>query len=417
MNNNSTINTRNKFKIDNLAQTSYEVSLDILKRSLEAIDNEIMSKPERKHQYKVHGFYSRTITTTYGTITFKRRLYVNKETNESVFLLDALVGIHPYNRITDDAILKIAEAAADCKSYKNAGLYALTGTIISRQTVYNCLKKVEVIRKEQKEKIDADVIHISVDGFYVAYKDFKNKTETKFANIFTGIKQEAPNRNKLIHKTILSQSSMRSGSFKQDLLDILYKYYNITDNTKIYFGGDGAHWIKSLSEYIPHSIFVIDKFHYKRCLKHFPDSEKAFKDFKDRNLDGLKEQVSNCKSELQKEEVNYVIDFFDDTKHWDDKEFICVAAENVVSHVYNHRIRGIPRHWGSNLFKMCDILSLKATNSLKLDLVKEEDKVIEKYNSISDLFFSYNFDVADTNIPLFNYKNTTMGKYLKDLIH
>ena len=69
----------------------------------------------------------------YGTITFKRRLYINKSTGEYESLLDKLIEIDPYSRLSDETIIAITDAALECKSYRIAGMYALSGTIVSRQ--------------------------------------------------------------------------------------------------------------------------------------------------------------------------------------------------------------------------------------------------------------------------------------------
>ena len=145
MNNNITPNKEKPYSIDNLAKKSKEIALEMLKDTLEALDESILNHSERKRNYYVKGIYKRTITTLDGTITFKRRLYINKSTGEYESLLDRLVGIDPYSRLSDEAIIAITDAALECNSYRIAGMYALSGTIVSRQTVYNCLEKVDFI--------------------------------------------------------------------------------------------------------------------------------------------------------------------------------------------------------------------------------------------------------------------------------
>ena len=152
MNNNITPNKEKPYSIDNLARKSKEMALEMLKDTLENLDETIFNHPQRKKNYYVKGLYNRTITTLYGTITFKRRLYINKLTNEYESLLDRLIGIDPYSRLSDEAIIAITDAALECKSYRVAGMYAISGTIVSRQTVYNCLEKVDFIRTKNKEK-------------------------------------------------------------------------------------------------------------------------------------------------------------------------------------------------------------------------------------------------------------------------
>jgi len=414
MNNNITTNNKKPYSIDNLAMKSQELSLEILKDTLEEIDSIIMKHPERKKQFYVKGKYQRTIVTLYGTVTFKRRLYIDKKTKEYVSLLDKLIGIDQYSRISDEAKIAICDAVLDCKSYRIAGMYAISGTIVSRQTVYNCLRKVEFVRAKPKEKIDINCIHIAIDGFFANYKEFDRKIETKFANIYTGIENVTPKRKKLINKVVMNQTN--AINFSKKLIETLNENYNITDSTKLYICGDGANWIKNLCADIPNSIFVIDKFHYKRTLRSLPNPSDAIKAVQTQNIDLLVNQYPLCTSDLQVSNLQYVIANFEYTKYWDEDDFICCAAENVVSHVYNNRIRSIPRNWSINLYKVCIGLALKATNSLSIELPKYENPV-NTTNKIDDLFTYFSFERYKEQIPLFNYKKTRTAVIIKDLIY
>lgn len=416
MNNNITSNKEKPYSIDNLARKSKEIALEMLKDTLEDLDETIFNHPQRKKNYYVKGLYNRTITTLYGTITFKRRLYINKSTNEYESLLDRLIGIDPYSRLSDDAIIAITDATLECKSYRVAGMYALSGTIVSRQTVYNCLEKVEFVRTKKKEKISSDCIHVSVDGFFANYKEFKKKVETKFANIYTGIENETPKRKRLINKTIINQTNGKN--FKEELLSTLNQQYNINDKTKIYLCGDGAQWIKNICDDVPNSIFVIDKFHYKRALKSLPNPNEAYKAVQTQNIELLANQYPLCSTDLQLSNLQYVIANFEYTKHWKEPDFICCAAENVVSHVYNHRIRGIPRNWGRNLYKISLGLALKTTGSLSIELSEiSDEKILNKNKEIDDLFVSFDFDKHKSLFPLFNYKRTRTSVFIKKILY
>lgn len=313
MDNNNTPNNEKPYLIDNLARKSQEITLELFKDSLEKLDELILNHPERKKNYYVKGIYKRTITTLYGTVSFRRRLYKDKETKEYEFLLDKLIGVDPYSRLSDDAVIAVTKAAIECKSYRVAGMYALSGTIVSRQTVYNCLDKVEFIRNKKDKKITSNCIHISIDGFYANYKEFQRKIETKFANIYTGIENETKKRKKLINKTTLNQTNMKN--FKNVLINTLNDNYEINDSTKIYLCGDGAQWIKNICDDINRSIFVIDKFHYIRAIRSLPNPQEAFKAIESRNIDLIANQYPLCTTDLQVSNLQYAISNFEYTQH------------------------------------------------------------------------------------------------------
>ena len=400
--NNTIINLKeNIYSIENLSNICYKKSLDLLVQSIEKLDEEIKNSKDRKILFDIKGIYKRTIITIQGTITYKRRLYIDKKTGEYIFLVDKLIGVDKYSRLTDEAIKKVVETAIELKSYSIAGKYALNGTILSRQTVFNCVSKVEINSCITKEKIKAPVIHIAIDGFCVNYKKSSRKYEIKFANIYTGIEQITPKKRKLLNRFVVTQTNQLN--FKEKLLKVIYDNFDVNDNTKFYICGDGATWIESLTEHFPNSTFVIDKFHYIRALTHLPDPESACISFFSNDIESLASQISLCDNDLQKDYLSYVIKHFNHTKPWHNSDYICCAAENVVSHVFNNRMRSIPRTWGCNIFKMSSGLALMNTNNLDISLISiSDDKLLNKYTSISDLFLSISFDSPGSNLPILN---------------
>ena len=124
-----------------------------------------------------------------------------------------------------------------------------------------------------------------------------------------------------------------------------------------------------------------------------PDPESACASFFSNDIESLATQISLCENDLQKDYLSYVIKHFNHTKPWHNSDYICCAAENVVSHVFNNRMRSIPRTWGCNIFKMSSGLALMNTNNLDISLTSiSDDKLLNKYTSISDLFLSISFE-------------------------
>ena len=64
-------------------------------------------------------------------------------------------------------------------------------------------------------------------------------------------------------------------------------------------------------------------------------------------------------------------------------------------------MRSIPRTWGCNIFKMSSGLALMNTNNLDISLTSvSDDKLLNKYNSISNLFTSISFVSPGSNLPI-----------------
>ncbi len=58
--------------------------------------------------------------------------------------------------------------------------------------------------------------------------------------------------------------------FCDTVADVLYERYDVTKIKRIYFMGDGAHWIKESVKCInlenTSNKFLLDKFHFKQAL-------------------------------------------------------------------------------------------------------------------------------------------------------
>lgn len=59
--------------------------------------------------------------TSLGEVTYSRTYFKNKKTGERSYLLDTLMGFSPKERLTEDAIARVLEEAAD-SSYRKGGI-------------------------------------------------------------------------------------------------------------------------------------------------------------------------------------------------------------------------------------------------------------------------------------------------------
>lgn len=84
---------------EELQKLSLRVTSQVFAWVLEEIDARLMERRDRS-TWEVVGFRERTIVTTFGEVTIKRRLYRNRETGETTFLLDEALGLPPRARIT-----------------------------------------------------------------------------------------------------------------------------------------------------------------------------------------------------------------------------------------------------------------------------------------------------------------------------
>uniref|UniRef100_UPI001786C0DA UPF0236 family transposase-like protein n=1 Tax=Lapidilactobacillus achengensis TaxID=2486000 RepID=UPI001786C0DA len=62
-------------------------------------DKQISESPFRKQHFRIKDKRSRVLDTSAGSVTYERRYYEEKTTNELIFLLDETVGIEKRSRL------------------------------------------------------------------------------------------------------------------------------------------------------------------------------------------------------------------------------------------------------------------------------------------------------------------------------
>lgn len=370
-------------QIDELAQKIQNSVPEQIALELEKIEKAIYEHPIRKQRYKIKGIVPRTLVTPYGTVYFHRRQYIDKNSKQSVFLLDKVCHIEKYSRLTQSSIFKIAEYAVECGSYAQAGRVALIGTTISKQTVATCVDKVMAYREIKKIVPQVDVLYISIDGFFANYRDFKKKREVKFASIYTGIESITPKRKRLLNRTIVTPINTNQPLIDA-IQDAIHKNYQILDQTRFFILGDGAPWIKELTSQFPNSIFVIDPFHYKRAVRSLSNALDIYHLIEKRDFVSLNSQLHSYSNENDIRNMKYILEHLDSTKYWHDPDFIGCHAENVVSHYFNYRLRSRPRNWGKRLYKIASSLAAATSSSVQFSYEYDDSFV----NSVEELFSS-----------------------------
>ena len=192
-----------------------KLAQDILAEILEGIDTMIREDAHRVKNWYIVRKDQKQLFTTLGTITFHKTLFKNRETGESEYLLDRLLGMEPHERMTEEAEARMLEEVAEV-SYRKAGGLVSPVDGVSRQTVKNKIHRLEFpalvapLKKREVEYlyIDADEDHVKLQyqqkkgDLTVNGQNRKNNGEiVKLIYVYEGIEKEAPKskRHKLIH--------------------------------------------------------------------------------------------------------------------------------------------------------------------------------------------------------------------------
>lgn len=102
------------------------LGIEMIKESLELIDEMLQKSPMRKRNWVIEKHSQKQLTTSLGDVVFQKTLFTHKETGKSEYLVDRIMGLDPYERLTEDAVANLLEEAVQT-SYRRGGEESKTG--------------------------------------------------------------------------------------------------------------------------------------------------------------------------------------------------------------------------------------------------------------------------------------------------
>jgi hypothetical protein len=161
---------------------------NMMKIYLEGLDEAIA---EDKTGRKKKGYVveqkavKREIYTQFGSLGFKRRYYKNKLTGGYSYLLDKVVGIESYDRVSGSVSAALVESASEV-SYAKSSKYVCDGHITS-QTVMNKIRRTKELKMEiPEEKRKVRYLNVEADEDHVSLQDGTD-TIVPLISIYEGV--------------------------------------------------------------------------------------------------------------------------------------------------------------------------------------------------------------------------------------
>lgn len=248
-----------------------ELAQSAAKELLERIDEELMK--EREEGLRVEGLRERWITTLFGDIKIRRRLYGDGEGN-SRFLLDEAMGLRRRGQPSP----KVEELATFLSSYLpfekcERVMGALLPDGISHTTIHRLVGKVtdpylEEEEREVEEVFECGVIPesegkvvpylmVEADGTSIALqREEERRAEVKVGIAYEGWQPVGKDRYKLKEK--ISYTGIMGGErFWEGLSIMLAKKYDFSGVGKVIVGSDGARWARDGADFLG-GIFQLD---------------------------------------------------------------------------------------------------------------------------------------------------------------
>ena len=260
----------------------------LIQETLESMDQMIRESSKRKLSWVIEKQprkQNKKLTTSLGTVSFKKTLFTNKETKKSCYLLDRIMGIEKHERVTEDAVARLLEEAVQT-SYRRGGMAASIMDDLSKQTVKNVIHDLDFPQgwSKPKEKKVVKYLYIEADEDHISlqYRDKKgdltksskgrknNGAITKLIYVHEGIAPDAPKskRHHLINAHFFSRTAQ--GCSNDKLWDTVYRYidenYDLEKVKKIYVSSDGGGWIVGGMRRIAGVIHMLDQYHLEQHI-------------------------------------------------------------------------------------------------------------------------------------------------------
>ena len=305
---------------------------------------------------------ARQVVTQLGVVSYHRTYYASHN-GGYCYPIDQVVGLESYQRVSSGVGLGLVESAREM-SYAKASR-VITGGLVTKQTVMRKIREaVPAVEPVVRQKIS--VLHVDADEDHVKLQTGDSRI-VPLVSVYEGIER---NGKRGVCKNVFhcSEFGKKTEDLWEEVLTEMERRYDLT-NTKIYLHGDGAPWIKAGLEWLPNSVFVLDRYHVNKALKgavsgierksgcqyeyHLRQAlNEGDRDYFRSVRDSLLARWPERKKTIL-ENSNYLLDHFEAIHIYntDPEARKGGATEPHVSHVLSRRLSSRPMGWSAKTLK------------------------------------------------------------------
>ena len=433
-----TDNTNKVFNYINLISNLDNSLCNIAKQSLitifEAIDKSYSNSIERKHKYHIKAHLPRTILTVFGEITFTRTFYTDRYNKGSYCYLDRFLGLKKHDYFDPYIKATIVEYSANNPIPTVVNMINdLIGNrikledkikYINRQTIRNIILDSKLSNPESKQLDTPETLYIIADEKWVHTQNNNNEDiMVKSIVVFDGVKDKP--RRTLNNKRIFA--SFKGNQFLDDTLDYLYYSYDLDKVKNIFVMGDGARWIRTLTNHFQitnetNVIFALDKYHFKQAIHHIcldktlenilvsyvlNDDKKNFKSF-------CKEFIKTYphRTDTIKQKKEYIINNWKNILNLYKYNLSC-PMESQISHNLAYLLSSRPK--GYSLRMLDKILKIRLLFKNKENIKQLYLNNFNKKDIINYKKQELNFDILDKRKQFIPYYNPFPFEPIKEV--
>lgn len=401
---------------------NYSFMTNVIKLYFEYIDDIFFNTSYRKKNCTSKGFYSRTIFTMFGEITFKRRYYYNKKDNERFFFTDYFLNI-PKRKYFDPFICANICEEASSFSYSKAGKIVSNkigkrinnNIYISRASARNIVMKFNIDTidyEEDKKRIEK--LYVMLDEKFVG-SQFDNQKDhmIKAAVLFEDTelvykykkKEDSVNRYKLVNSHTCASID---NELLDDTVDYIYNTYDVDCLKEINFMGDCALWIKNFPKSswfkFDNDIqinFSMDGFHFSQALgnlttQKYDDVYHALYEYV---LTNNKEDFIRLCNEFldlfpERKDVieskrDYILSNWNERQFYQNHSYLKCSMESHISHIFADIFTSRPKAYSKKgLRQLLKLRLLKVNNKNIINMYFNNFKNKEIKQNYSSTYYN-----------------------------
>lgn len=434
-----------------LTEELHGLGIRMIQESLESMDKMLDESPIRLKHWVVESHTSKQLVTSLGAVTFRKTLFTNRETGESEYLLDRILGFGRNQRMTEDAEARMLKEAVQT-SYRRGGEEASLTASVGKQTVKNKIHALQFPPDEDSagEKKAVECLYLEADEDHVSLQFREKKGDlaengshqknncltAKLVYVHEGIEKEAPKsgRNHLVnpHYFSCAGGEKTNGEFWDEVYGYMDSHYDLGKVKKIYLNSDGGAWIKAGQKRMAGAVSVLDGFHLEKYItkltSHLKDSRgdataeirEAIRDRTKADFEEIAGRAEACLEneagrERVKEAREYILSNWTAAKlrlrHQDG--VVGSSTEGHVSHLLSDRMSSRPMGWSVvGADKMARLRVYDKNGGDMLELVRYQKKDMEKAVGAE-------YDVLSSAQVLASEqcRHGELGKYVEAITH
>lgn len=348
-----------------LARELSELGRELIQQAVEAVDERLREHAgERPGWVIVRRNDVKELLTPFGPVRYGRTYFRNKATGEYRYLADDWLGLTPHARVAPSVKATLVEKAAET-SYRKSGQWSWNAAWqVSGQTVMNALRQRAdwtPAWTPPKQRRQVPYVYVEADEDHVPSQDREGaRWQPRLVYVHEGAQEQAGER-KL--RNVFYFGGLYRGK-TEALYEAVWRYldahYELEAVRTIFVSGDGAPWIRQLVEFIPGSVFVLDRFHAAKKLRAavggwedlYTSVWEALERGDRRTVRKLlKEAAKRADKDNRRRAIEETLTYF--MRQWDGIEawskykdaLVGRSAEGHVSHVYAARMSSRPMAW------------------------------------------------------------------------